>query len=211
MEFVAYATIGAICREKTLMGCTLDQPLDPRVRRTRKLLQDALRELLHESRFESISVQDIAERATVNRATFYAHYPDKESLLSSLIRADFHAFTKSRFESFPELNRDGLLRMGTAIVEFVGGLGGGCPAAAKELGCTLDRALQEEIYEMFRHWLEIGKSGRFEGHRPDTVATTLTWSFYGVASRWSQGERKRTPEAVAKGVVNLIWSEADSH
>jgi AcrR family transcriptional regulator len=47
--------------------------MDPRVRRTRKLLQDALRSLLFERRFSRISVQDIAERATVNRATFYAH------------------------------------------------------------------------------------------------------------------------------------------
>src|SRR5215472_14064182 len=41
---------------------------DPRQKRTRKLLQDALRELLQEKPFEEILVQDIAEAATVNRA-----------------------------------------------------------------------------------------------------------------------------------------------
>jgi AcrR family transcriptional regulator len=51
--------------------------LDPRVRRTRQLLQDALLALLAEKRFEAITVQDITERATLNHATFYAHFADK--------------------------------------------------------------------------------------------------------------------------------------
>src|SRR5205807_1741174 len=47
--------------------------VDPRVKRTRKLLQQAFIELFQEKGFASISIQDITERATVNRATFYAH------------------------------------------------------------------------------------------------------------------------------------------
>ena len=60
--------------------------LDPRIRRTRQLLQDALRNLLEKKEFDKISVQDITEGATVNRATFYAHYEDKFALLGELIR-----------------------------------------------------------------------------------------------------------------------------
>ena len=63
--------------------------LDPRIRRTRKLLQDALRKLLAEKEFDKISVQDITEAATLNRATFYAHYADKFALLGELIRVSF--------------------------------------------------------------------------------------------------------------------------
>src|SRR3984893_17377568 len=63
--------------------------LDPRVSRTRHLLHDALRQLLNQKRFDDISVQDITEAATLNRATFYAHYPDKFALLEELIRVSF--------------------------------------------------------------------------------------------------------------------------
>ncbi len=63
--------------------------LDPRVRRTRELLQGALRKLLDQKRFDDITVQDITEAATLNRATFYAHYPDKFALLGELIRVSF--------------------------------------------------------------------------------------------------------------------------
>ena len=56
---------------------TTTERVDPRVKRTRKLLQQAFLELFQEKGFASISIQDITERATVNRATFYAHFPDK--------------------------------------------------------------------------------------------------------------------------------------
>src|SRR5580698_11676218 len=68
---------------------TLEHPrTDPRVTRTRKLLREALASLLASKNFESISVQDIASEATVNRATFYAHFTDKFALLDSMIRDD---------------------------------------------------------------------------------------------------------------------------
>src|ERR1700716_2395254 len=62
---------------------------DPRVKRTRKLLQDALLELLTEKSFDAITVQDIAERSTINRATFYAHFVDKYELFAAYSREWF--------------------------------------------------------------------------------------------------------------------------
>jgi AcrR family transcriptional regulator len=56
---------------------------DRRARRTRKLLHDALLALMLERDFESITVQDILDRADVGRSTFYTHFYDKEDLLLS--------------------------------------------------------------------------------------------------------------------------------
>ncbi|NDJ59860.1 MAG: TetR/AcrR family transcriptional regulator [Chloroflexi bacterium] len=55
---------------------------DLRVRRTRKLLRDALVALIAERGFEALKVADIADRAMINRATFYRHYRDKHDLLA---------------------------------------------------------------------------------------------------------------------------------
>src|ERR1700733_4611858 len=76
------------------------QRLDPRIRRTRGLLQDALKGLLRDKEFENISVQDITEAATLNRATFYAHYTDKFALLEELIRVTFLKLLKQRNVKF---------------------------------------------------------------------------------------------------------------
>jgi AcrR family transcriptional regulator len=54
---------------------------DRRVRRTRQLLIDALLGLIVERGYETLTVQDILERADVGRSTFYAHFRDKDDLL----------------------------------------------------------------------------------------------------------------------------------
>src|SRR5579864_7718492 len=69
---------------------------DPRQKRTRKLLQDALRKLLQETSFDEILVQDITDTATVNRATFYDHYTDKFALLEAMVAGGVHKLLHER-------------------------------------------------------------------------------------------------------------------
>lgn len=55
---------------------------DLRVRRSRKLLQEALIDLTVEKKgFNAVTVRDITERAMVNRSTFYRHFLDKYDLV----------------------------------------------------------------------------------------------------------------------------------
>ncbi|TDU13632.1 TetR/AcrR family transcriptional regulator [Bacillus paralicheniformis] len=55
---------------------------DLRVKRTRKLLSQALLSLLEHHSFNSISVKEVCEEAMVHRATFYTHFNDKYDLLA---------------------------------------------------------------------------------------------------------------------------------
>jgi AcrR family transcriptional regulator len=56
---------------------------DRRILRTRRLLTDALMELVVERGFQDVTIQDIANRADVSRTTFYLHFRDKDELLFS--------------------------------------------------------------------------------------------------------------------------------
>jgi AcrR family transcriptional regulator len=56
---------------------------DRRVQRTNQLLRAALVSLIQEKGYENITVQNIIDRANVGRATFYAHFENKEHLLVS--------------------------------------------------------------------------------------------------------------------------------
>jgi len=58
---------------------------DRRVRRTKAALQRALVELVVEQGYHDISIDALAARADVTRATFYAHYPSKEALLTAVV------------------------------------------------------------------------------------------------------------------------------
>jgi AcrR family transcriptional regulator len=57
---------------------------DPRVLRSRQMLMESLLRLLARKEFADISVQEIADEATLNRATFYLHYPDRNALLQAM-------------------------------------------------------------------------------------------------------------------------------
>ena len=59
--------------------------LDRRVQKTRKLLQDALIELVAQKSYESVSIREILETANVGRSTFYSHFQDKDQLLHSIL------------------------------------------------------------------------------------------------------------------------------
>ncbi|WP_028552763.1 TetR/AcrR family transcriptional regulator [Paenibacillus sp. UNC451MF] len=58
--------------------------LDPRILRTRQLLKDALIQLLQEMDIEKITINRLAEEATINRVTFYLHYRDIPDMLDKM-------------------------------------------------------------------------------------------------------------------------------
>lgn len=69
--------------------------VDPRVVRTTQALGRALVELIQERDFDDIIVQNILDRAGVARATFYAHYRNKEDVLHSSYERVFIVFEQS--------------------------------------------------------------------------------------------------------------------
>ncbi len=74
------------------MGFIVEKKEDLRVRRTYKLLSQALMSLLLEKPFEDIFVTDICERAMVHRTTFYKHFEDKYHLLGFCVKELIHTF-----------------------------------------------------------------------------------------------------------------------
>jgi AcrR family transcriptional regulator len=62
-------------------------PDDRRARRSRRVLAEALWQLIQENDWAEISVQLICERADVARSTFYAHFQTKQDLLDEVFAA----------------------------------------------------------------------------------------------------------------------------
>ena len=70
----------SIISRHNLKSLVSKKKLDARVRKTRDALGDALVELMQEKQFDSITVQDVLDRAQVGRSTFYSHFSDKDDL-----------------------------------------------------------------------------------------------------------------------------------
>ncbi|CAM3085247.1 TetR/AcrR family transcriptional regulator [Paenibacillus lupini] len=59
--------------------------MDRRIRKNQTAIMNALMQLIAEKDFEKITINEIAERADVNRGTVYSHYSDKYDLLDKCI------------------------------------------------------------------------------------------------------------------------------
>ncbi|HEU5369843.1 MAG TPA: TetR/AcrR family transcriptional regulator [Ktedonobacterales bacterium] len=60
------------------------RPNNVRVRRTQKLLREALIDLIEERGFEALTIGELTERALVSRAAFYRNYQDKYDLVEQI-------------------------------------------------------------------------------------------------------------------------------
>jgi AcrR family transcriptional regulator len=65
---------------------------DRRSQRTHRLVNSAMMELLFEKHYETITVQEILDRAGIGRSTFYTHYFDKEDVLTSIAEQMLETF-----------------------------------------------------------------------------------------------------------------------
>lgn len=59
--------------------------VDRRIAKSQIAIKKAVTELMAEKSFDDITIQDIADRADVNRGTIYLHYTDKYDLLDKMI------------------------------------------------------------------------------------------------------------------------------
>jgi AcrR family transcriptional regulator len=65
--------------------------IDRRKQRTRKLLQDALIDLILQKGYEAFTIKELTEHANVNHATFYLHFKNKDHLLDVALRNTYEA------------------------------------------------------------------------------------------------------------------------
>src|SRR5258707_7406050 len=144
----------------------LEKSVDPRVKRTRQLLQKALMELFTEKSMEEISIQDITERATVNRATFYAHFSDKYALLDSIVREQFQRTVAQLLPPTPAWSMQSLRALVRATYDFLGEFHHNCKPGDAQFDPLIERAIQQGLAEVLLTWLQQAKvAGMRQGVR----------------------------------------------
>jgi AcrR family transcriptional regulator len=175
---------------------------DPRIRRTRQLLQQSLARLLTTREFDKLSVQEITDAAGLNRATFYAHYPDKFALLECMVAARFHAL----------LDHRGIVFDGTCSSAVQGIVLGVCDFLAQSLTPTtlattqLPPHMESAIVAVVRAMLLDGirQHPPASGDAPELLAATTSWAIYGAAKEWLNTPNRPRSEAVAATIYRLI-------
>lgn len=171
---------------------------DPRVLRSRRMLMDALAKLLKIKEFEDISVQEITHEATVNRNTFYLHYPDKTALLQAMTESRFRELIARRGISFADCN--GALRaIALGVCDYLTEL---TNCSAKGSLLPLEGSIIPVVEGMFMEGL--GHHAPVPGIAPALIATTAAWAVFGAARRWHQTPDRISAEEMAAKIEALV-------
>jgi AcrR family transcriptional regulator len=176
------------------------ETLDPRVRRTRQLLQQALQKMLEQKEFEDISVQDITEAATVNRATFYDHFTDKFALLEYMVAGDFHALLAEREIQFDGSCASGLRPIVMAVCDYLARMHG--PECRRQSHSHMEAAIIAVVRRIVVEGLKL--------HAPkstvsaEMMAAAASWAIYGAAREWVQTPDRCSSEEIAETVATLV-------
>jgi AcrR family transcriptional regulator len=171
------------------------------------LLQQALMDLMREKSFQAITVQDIAERATVNRVTFYAHFEDKYALLEYTIREMIKQQLRSQVPAGAPFSQENLARLILTVCEFLAQMGHQCPPPHGQLEPLMEKQIKAELYEVLRAWLAEASSGKSK-RRPtaEQAAMISSWAIYGAAVQWSQQERPEPAREFVQQVLPIIMA-----
>jgi AcrR family transcriptional regulator len=171
---------------------------DPRILRSRRMLMEAMATLLSKKEFDDISIQEIADEATLNRATFYLHFPDKSALLQAMTDLRFRDLMERRGISFTNCN--GALR---AVALGV------CDYLAETTSCPGQLArmpLEGSIIPVVEGMFKEGLANHAMAADIDTalLATTAAWAVFGAARRWFQTPNRIPAEEMATNIEAMV-------
>jgi AcrR family transcriptional regulator len=167
---------------------------DRRVERTDQLLRAALVALIREKGFEALTVQEIIDRANVGRATFYAHFDNKDDLLASGFE-DLRAALGAR-------QREALARGGT-VEDRVFGFSRDVFAhtnahrdvframVGKRSGAIVQRLLHKLLIELLREDVTAAVGGtRSRDAQAEALVQFLAGALFGLLMWWIDGRGK---------------------
>jgi AcrR family transcriptional regulator len=179
------------------MGARRD---DRRVHRTEQLLRTALVSLIEEKGFETLTVQDILDRANVGRATFYAHFDNKEDLLVSgfdglrtalkELQRRAHLRTTSSDERLFAFSHEMFAHIAEYRKVFRAMVG-------KRSGALVQQLLQKIVVDLVRDDLKAMVGRRDDRSAPaEAVVQFVTGGFFGLAMLWATGKLPVSVEEV---------------
>jgi len=177
-----------------------EEKLDPRVKRTRNLILRSFESILTEKGFESISVQDVTDKAEINRATFYAHFHDKYALLDYSIRQMFMHEIEKRTLNACHYTPDNLRNLILAVCEFLSNMHSECAQPHQQFESLVEGTIKKIIFDLLSYWLKQTNSKI----STDIPATVATWAIYGLASLYSHNKKRPALEKFVDEALPLV-------
>ena len=178
---------------------------DPRVKRTRGLIVRAFGELVAEKGHHGLTVQEITERATINRATFYDHFRDQHELLDYFISEAFREQLRRRLPERPGLDEESLRALILATCEYMSGLETSCRTSDRRFRPLIEAQVASELYRLLLGWIEaVPHEANVRSAAPEVTASMVSWAIFGAGVRWSRDGAAGFEERFADQALSVI-------
>ncbi|MBL1226941.1 TetR/AcrR family transcriptional regulator [Enterococcus sp. BWR-S5] len=183
---------------------------DLRVMRTHKMIIEAFFHLVEEKGFEAITIQEIADRAMINRATFYAHFKDKQDLYDQIFDFAVKAFTSVLdADKTIQGNRIEVKKIELLLTTIYNNIHKNknffltiMDGSSNEI---LRRKLADILYEKYADTLAQLKITENDIEVPiDFIIEYMTSIFIGTLHWWVTSETDMTPNHLARLVIKLV-------
>ena len=187
-----------------------EKKVDRRILRTKTAIREALIDLINEKGFDATLVSDIAERANINRGTFYVHYQDKYDLLEKIqteIIETIQCIVLQANELIPsEINFEEPLPIIITIFEYIRenasfmhamfNLQGGVPFQVK-IRNTIKKNLHLEFLSGFKE-----KNFLVPSHYLVDYAVS---AHFGIIQDWLERGCVESPAEMALIITKITW------
>lgn len=178
---------------------------DPRVIRTRKLIQDAFLSLASEKDFEAITVKDIADKATINRATFYAHFVDKYALLDNLLSETFTNLVSDRIKSDAKLTEETLKELILILCDYNESINSRCKRIYRSAYAFMDSKMQLKLQAIVKNLLKKGVTCTdVDIEKIELHAIIISSSIYFATNHWYKKGKSNNISALVTEMLPFV-------
>lgn len=176
---------------------------DPRVTRTRELIEQSFYELLMEKSLHTLTIGEIANRARINRATFYAHFEDKYALYRHLVRATFEQILRENLPAQCDDPAQELRALVRSTCLFFAQLNAACPPPDRQTRPLVEVQVQTQLREYVILWLTKNTASIDALVVPvDIAAEMISWAVFGAGLDWEAGQQ--SAEALADQLYGMV-------
>lgn len=178
--------------------------LDHRVRRTHERLGMALLELILEKPIDQITVQEVLDRASVGRSTFYLHFRDTDDLLLSQLETFLEIQSTSLSVRKEKSNRV------VPVAELFAHIG----QQNRLYRALANSGRLNEFFDLAQGYFARGieqrlvESGRLAEPLPRELnarASALAGSLLSLLRWWLDRGEKESPDAMDKLFHGMVW------
>lgn len=183
---------------------------DLRIQRTRKSLNQALITLMERKTFSAITIQELADEAMINRATFYLHYCDKYDLLEKCVKDNLDEIMLKHLTPVRHI-KEGVFHMEifrAIVMEILKSVESNERFFQMMIQSNCDNLIKDYfiglVHDNFLPQLGDLSFGTLSERYADVTIQLIVSAILGVITWWITSEDRESPEEIAGIVVDVV-------